>query len=147
MPRKKRIALSGGFDPLHVAHLDMINHAANYGDVIMILNSDSWLRSKKGWALMNWNDRKKILMNIRNVKDVVEVDDTDGTVCEALQRIRPHYFGNGGDRTSKNTPEKTLCEELGIEMIWNLGGAKARSSSQLIYDVIDIVCPKSYGEE
>jgi D-beta-D-heptose 7-phosphate kinase/D-beta-D-heptose 1-phosphate adenosyltransferase len=142
MPRKKRIALSGGFDPLHVAHLDMINDAAKYGDVIMVLNSDDWLRGKKGWKLMSWEDRKKILLNIKNVKDVVPVDDTDGTVCEALQRIKPHYFGNGGDRTKKNTPEMKICEELGIEMVWNLGGPKARSSSDLIYEVLYQIYPE-----
>jgi glycerol-3-phosphate cytidylyltransferase-like family protein len=53
MPRRKRITLSGGFDPLYVAHIDMINDVAKYGDVIMILNSDNWLRMKKGWAFMS----------------------------------------------------------------------------------------------
>jgi hypothetical protein len=43
-------------------------------------------------------------------------------------------FGNGGDRTNKNTPEKQLCEELGIEMIWSLGGGKIQSSTDLVRD-------------
>lgn len=142
MPRKKKIALSGGFDPLHVGHLSMINDASKYGYVIVILNSDDWLCRKKGYNLMSWDDRKEILMNMKNVHDVVKVDDTDGTVCEALRRIRPHYFGNGGDRTKKNTPEQTVCTELGIELVWKIGGAaKMRNSSQIVRDAADVINP------
>ena len=41
-------------------------------------------------------------------------------------------FVNGGDRTNSNTPEKKLCEELGIKMLWNVGGGKIQSSSDLV---------------
>lgn len=41
-------------------------------------------------------------------------------------------FGNGGDRTSKNTPEQTFCEAHGIHLLWGLGGDKIRSSSDLV---------------
>jgi D-beta-D-heptose 7-phosphate kinase/D-beta-D-heptose 1-phosphate adenosyltransferase len=41
-------------------------------------------------------------------------------------------FGNGGDRTDKNTPEQDVCEELGIHMVFGLGGGKAQSSSELV---------------
>jgi D-beta-D-heptose 7-phosphate kinase/D-beta-D-heptose 1-phosphate adenosyltransferase len=53
-------------------------------------------------------------------------------VVEALRKIRPTYFGNGGDRTAENTPEVAVCAELGIEMLWNLGGDKIQSSSELV---------------
>ncbi len=59
------------------------------------------------------------------------VDDADGTVCEALRRIRPDYFENGGDQDKTNTPELTVCDELGIEPVSELGGTKYSSSSAL----------------
>lgn len=133
----RTICLSGGFDPVHVGHLSMINDAAQYGKVILIANSDDWLTRKKGYVFMPFNERKEILLNFKNVYDVVAVDDTDGTVCEALRRIRPDYFGNGGDRKKYNTPEKDVCKELGIEMLWNIGGGdKMQSSSDLINNVL-----------
>ena len=46
--------------------------------------------------------------------------------------IRPDYFANGGDRTTQNTPEQAVCEELGIQMLWNMGGQKIQSSSDLV---------------
>ena len=39
----KTIAISGGFDPVHIGHLNMIKDASQHGDVIVILNSDDWL--------------------------------------------------------------------------------------------------------
>lgn len=130
--KRKIVAVSGGCDPCHSGHIRMILEAATYGDVVVILNSDDWLMRKKGYKFMSWEERAEILMAIKGVTDVVTVDDTDGTVCEALRRIRPDYFANGGDRKVGNTPEGDVCAELGIEMLWNIGGGKTQSSSWLI---------------
>lgn len=130
--KRKTIAVSGGCDPAHSGHIRMILEAATYGDVIVILNSDDWLLRKKGYKFMDWNERAEILRAIRGVVDVVPVDDSDGTVCEALRRIRPDAFANGGDRKAGNTPEGEVCKELGIEMLWGVGGGKTQSSSWLI---------------
>jgi D-beta-D-heptose 7-phosphate kinase/D-beta-D-heptose 1-phosphate adenosyltransferase len=81
---------------------------------------------------MSWEERKEILEAVKGVKKVVAVDDTDGTVCEALKREKPTYFANGGDRSDKNTPELTVCRENNITMIWGIGGGKIQSSSELV---------------
>ena len=133
----KTIALSGGADPAHPGHLRMINEAAKYGDVVWILNSDEWLKRKKGYVFMTWDERAEILRGFENVKKVIRVIDDDGSVCEALRFLKPDYFGNGGDRTDKNTPEKQLCEDIGIEMVWGLGGGKIQSSSELVQNAMD----------
>jgi hypothetical protein len=131
--KRKMIAISGGMDPTTIAHCRLIKDAATYGDVVVILNSDAWLLRKKGYKFMPWEERAEILMAIKGVTDVVQVDDSDGTVCEALRRIRPDYFANGGDRKVGNTPEGDVCAELGIEMLWGVGGTdKVQSSSWLI---------------
>ena len=132
MSKSKKVMVSGGFDPIHVGHIRMIREAAEHGDVIVVANSDDWLFRKKGYNFMGFSERKEILMSIKGVVEVVPVDDEDGTVCSALREHTPDYFANGGDRTSNNTPEKILCEELGIEMLWNIGGQKIQSSSELV---------------
>lgn len=129
---KKIIAVSGGFDPIHIGHVRMIREASKYGDVIVILNSDDWLVRKKGYKFMSFEERSYIAGNIKGVVLTTGVDDSDGTVCEALKRIRPDYFANGGDRYDVNTPEMDICKELGIEMLWNIGGGKEQSSSSLV---------------
>ena len=125
------ILLSGGFDPLHTGHIGMIEAASGYGKVVIALNSNEWLIGKKGFFFQSWEDRADILGAIASVFSVVSVDDSDGTVCEALSRLKPKYFGNGGDRTKKNTPELKLCKELDTMPIFGLGGEKSRASSTI----------------
>lgn len=130
--KRKTVAVSGGCDPPHVGHLRMIQAAAKHGDVVVILNSDAWLKRKKGYAFMSWEERAELISGFRGVTDVVAVDDSDGTVCEALRRIKPDAFANGGDRKLGTTPEVELCNELGIELLWEVGGGKIQSSSELV---------------
>lgn len=126
--------VSGGFDPLHVGHLRMIQEASKFGKVIVVINSDAWLFRKKNYVFIPWEDRKEIIEAYAEVWKVVSVDDSDGTVCDALKQHKPDYFANGGDRVETNTPEKVVCDDIGIKMLWNVGGGKIRSSSDLVED-------------
>ncbi len=132
MKSKKVVAISGGFDPVHVGHVRMIAAAARMGDVIIIANSDKWLMRKKGYVFMDYDERQEILYNFKGVIDVVEAQDDDDSVCKTLERVKPDIFANGGDRKSDNVPEVALCDKLGIELRWNVGGEKIQSSSELV---------------
>ena len=133
MREKPLIAVSGGFDPVHIGHIRMIKDAARYGDVMVIINSDDWLMRKKGYVFMPYEERVEIMGNIKGVALVTSVDDSDGTVCQALRRHKPDAFANGGDRKTENTPEMDVCEELGIQLMWAVGGNnKPQSSSWLV---------------
>jgi D-beta-D-heptose 7-phosphate kinase/D-beta-D-heptose 1-phosphate adenosyltransferase len=108
--------VSGGFDPLHVGHLRMFQK-----------------------AVMTWEHRAEIIEALECVHSVTHVNDEDKSVCEALEAInRTHgkthklVFCNGGDRKVDNVPEIVLCEKLGIECAWNVGGDKVESSSELV---------------
>lgn len=133
---RKTIAISGGFDPVHVGHVQMIEEAASMGDVMVIVNSDAWLMRKKGYVFMPWSERAYLMGQFKGVIKVVPVDDSDDSVCEALRTHKPDFFGNGGDRKNHNTPEMTMCADLGIDMIWGLGGEKVQSSSDLVRKVL-----------
>ena len=94
------------------------NDLSNFVDT-----SDEWIFTQKGFNSIGFNERKEFLMSIKGVVDVLPVNDEDGTVCTALIEHKPTYFANGGPRNEKNTPEKIVCEELGIEMLWNVGSS------------------------
>lgn len=125
------VCISGGFDPIHEGHLNLIEHAAEYGDVIVLLNSDDWLKRKKGFIFQSWKTRARLLSSMRLVKAVVGLNDDDETVRDGLITIKPDYFANGGDRTNENTPELKLCMEMGIKPIFGIGGEKIANSSQI----------------
>lgn len=142
MRKKKVVAVSGGFDPIHIGHVRMIQEAKKLGDeLVVIINNDHWLRDKKGLPFMPEHERREIIEAIKGVDRVVLTDHTPGeyftdrSVCRTLRKIKPHVFANGGDRKPDGdpVPEVTLCEKLGIEMIYNVGrGGKVQSSSWLI---------------
>ena len=130
--KNKTVMVSGGFDPVHVGHIRMIREAAKYGDVIVVANSDDWLFRKKGFVFMEFAKRSEILNAIKGVILVDSVDDSDGTVCEAIRRHTPTYFANGGDRGRSNTPEQSVCESLGVELLWGIGGDYKADASSLL---------------
>jgi D-beta-D-heptose 7-phosphate kinase/D-beta-D-heptose 1-phosphate adenosyltransferase len=134
---KKKVAVSGGFDPIHIGHVRMIREASKLGDVIVILNSDRFLVDKKGFAFMPYEERKEILENIIGVTEVIECIDEDQTVCKTLETLKPDIFANGGDRRNEEEiPEDEVCKKCGIKMVFNVGsGGKVQSSSELVKKV------------
>ena len=46
---QKIVMVSGGFDPLHGGHIELLEAARKLGDTLVVgLNSDEWLFKKKG---------------------------------------------------------------------------------------------------
>jgi D-beta-D-heptose 7-phosphate kinase/D-beta-D-heptose 1-phosphate adenosyltransferase len=128
----KTVCVSGGFDPLHIGHVRYIREASKLGDyLIVILNTDEFLTKKKGKPFMCFEERKEILFALEGVDEVFGAIDKDMTVCETLRLLKPDIFAKGGDRTLGNIPEKEVCEELGIDMVFEVGGGKIQSSSWL----------------
>jgi cytidyltransferase-like protein len=125
---KHTIVISGGFDPIHPGHIALIEAARAYGEVHLVVHSDEYLVRKKGFFFQPWADRVKILEVY--TPHIYSVDDSDGTICEALRQIKPDYYGMGEDRND-TIQEATLCAELGIEMVYALGGKKYSSSSAI----------------
>ena len=126
--------VSGGFDPVHIGHIRMFKEAKLLGDeLVVVINCDKWLERKKGRAFMNAKERYEILDSIECIDWVYILSSEKDDVCEAIRLIKPDIFANGGDREGKeDIPEAKLCEEMGIEMVFNVGGGKIQSSSDLL---------------
>ena len=75
MQQRKIVAVSGGFDPIHVGHIRMIQEASELGDVVVIANSDEWLLRKKGYVFMKYKERQEILKSIKGVVNVFKASD------------------------------------------------------------------------
>ena len=132
--------VSGGFDPIHEGHIEMIKSSAVASDgVIVLANSDDWLCRKKGKNFHNIKTRICILENLKGVIDVIEFDDSDNSASDGLRKARAKYpndnlvFANGGDRGKDNIPETPTCRELNIDLAFGVGGEnKANSSSWIL---------------
>ena len=127
----KLSVVSGGFDPLHIGHLELLERSAAIADkLFVIVNTDQFLANKKGKPFMPLRERMMIVQALKPVNLTIKSIDEDHTVCASLKFVNEMYrnkfdkimFCNGGDRTDgTNTPEHKLCEELGIERVYGLG--------------------------
>lgn len=135
------VLVSGGFDPIHSGHIYLIQEASKYGDVVVLLNSDKWLKEKKGREFLPFVEREIIMRSLKNVIDVLSFDDSDKTCVDGINKAIKKYpdhkilFANGGDRNNETTPglEKKFCDENRITTLWGIGGKnKSNSSSQIL---------------
>ncbi|MFH1181001.1 MAG: adenylyltransferase/cytidyltransferase family protein [bacterium] len=136
--KKIIVAVSGGFDPLHVGHVRLFRKAKSLGDkLVVILNNDNWLKQKKGFSFIPEEERKEIIESLKWVDKVILTKHRSGTkdktVCRELEELSPNIFANGGDRTDKNVPEVAICQKINCQMVFNVGeGGKVQSSSWLL---------------
>lgn len=137
MNTKKVMILSGGFDPIHSGHIELMQNAKQMADFLVIcVNSDEWLKKKKGINFLPIEERMKIINNIKGVDDVIAFpDDEYGSAVNGIKAVLERetiyknilsdktyladgelycetlcdiefIFGNGGDRNGKNVPSQ-----------------------------------------
>ncbi len=134
------VAVSGGFDPVHIGHVHLFRDARKLGDkLVVILNDDEWLLRKKGYVFMPQNERKEVLESIRYVDEVVIREPRDTyDVCHMLETLDVDIFANGGaDRSNEqDVPEAAICSARNIKMVFNIGDSgKPQSSSWLVQNL------------
>ncbi|MHA2020127.1 MAG: cupin domain-containing protein [Candidatus Thorarchaeota archaeon] len=133
------VATSGGFDPVHIGHLRCIQGTNEIamemnGVSVIIVNGDGFLVRKKGKPFMRHQERMEIIAGLEGVDFVVGWDDGTQTVTGAIELLKPAVFAKGGDRSDADkVPEFILCEEIGCDVRFGVGGReKVQSSSVLI---------------
>ncbi len=143
--------VSGGFDPLHVGHLELFENSKLIStDVLAIINTDEFLTNKKGKPFMPFEERIKIVQALKPITFTFKSVDKDHRVCESIKSVYNKYkdkydkiiFCNGGDRTcAEDTPEDKLCEEIGVQTVYGLGD-KIQSSSWLTQEKKEVPVKK-----
>ena len=104
--RKNKIDIvftNGCFDLLHKGHIDLLNKASTYGDILIVgLNSDFSVKKLKGKErpIENESIRSKNLLNLQCVNYVVIFDRE--TPKDLVEIIMPNVLVKGGDYNSNN---------------------------------------------
>ena len=144
-PEKRVVLVTGGFDPLHSGHLAYFKAAKALGDTLVVgINSDSWLKRKKGRSFYTWNERFQLIKNLEMVDYVIEFNDDENNSINAIKQATQTFpgakivFANGGDRTAENIPEMGLLDDErykdNLEFVFSVGGDNKMNSSSWILE-------------
>ena len=105
----KKVYVGMSADLIHPGHLNIINQAKQYGDVIIGLLTDRAIASYKRLPSLNYYQRKIIIENIKGVKEVIPQETLDYT--PNLRKIKPDFVVHGDDwkkGIQKETRQKTI---------------------------------------
>ena len=95
MKKKKTVYLAMSADLIHVGHLNIINIASKYGEVIVGLLTDRAIASYKRVPIMEYKDRYKIISSIKGVNNVIPQKTHD--YVSNLQKLKPDFVVHGDD--------------------------------------------------
>ncbi|MCK5707854.1 MAG: phosphoenolpyruvate mutase [Candidatus Aureabacteria bacterium] len=105
----KKVYVGMAADVFHTGHLNIINEAKKLGKVVVGLLTDAAIASYKRLPLLNYEQRKKIIENIKGVDEVVPQESLD--YVPNLLKLKPDFVVHGDDwkkGVQKETRKKVL---------------------------------------
>jgi phosphoenolpyruvate phosphomutase len=116
----KTVYLAMSVDLIHPGHINIIQKAASLGSLTVGVLSDSAIASYKKLPYMSYDQRKKIIENIKGVSNVI-VQDTVSYSDNVID-LKPDYVVHGDDWREgilKNTRKELLdvLNEIGGELV------------------------------
>ena len=113
----KTVYVAMSADIIHQGHLNVLNKAREFGDIIVGLHTDYVIRDYWRNPIMKYEERKEVVNNIKGVISVVPQDSLDQV--ENLIELKPDYVLHGDDW--KEGSQKELREKV-IVAIKQWGG-------------------------
>ena len=136
----KKVYVAMGTDIMHHGHINIIEEARKLGEVTIGLLTDEAIATYKRLPLLSYEQRKKIIENIKGVKNVVPQETLD--YIPNLKKLKPDYVVHGTD-WREGIQKKT--RERVIEALKGWNGklvepeyTKGISSTQIINDMLEI---------
>ena len=142
---KKIVYVPLAVDILHSGHLNIINRAKKYGKVVIGLLSDNAVAEYKNIPSLEYEERYKIVKNLKNVHKIIKQDTWD--YSKVLNSLKPDYFVHGDDwkkGIQKKTRQKVirLLKKNKGKLI-EIPYTKNISSSSIKSDLINHLTPTS----
>lgn len=126
-------------DLIHHGHINMVEEARKFGEVTVGLLTDKAIAGYKRVPLLSYEQRKKIVENIKGVKEVIPQETLD--YVPNLRKLKPDYVVHGDD-WKKGVQRET--RKRVIEALKEWGGELVEpeytpgiSSTQMINSVLD----------
>jgi phosphoenolpyruvate phosphomutase / 2-hydroxyethylphosphonate cytidylyltransferase len=112
----KKVYVAMSADIIHQGHLNVLDEARKLGKIIVGLHTDEVIRGYWRNPIMKYEERKKVVENIKGVIEVMPQDTLNQV--PNLRRIKPDYVLHGDDW--REGDQKELREKV-IEVLkeWN----------------------------
>lgn len=104
-------------DLIHPGHINILNTAATYGEVTVGLLTDSAIASYKKMPVMNYEQRREVISNIKGVANVVKQETLD--YRQNILALKPDYVIHGDD-WREGVQKKT--RQVVIDTLAEIGG-------------------------
>ncbi len=104
----KKVYVGMGTDLIHHGHINIIEIARELGEVTVGLLSDKAVSKYSRPPFLNYDERKKILENLKGIKEVIPQKKLDYE--ENLRSLKPDYVVHGNDW--KIGPQKHIREKV-----------------------------------
>ncbi len=77
-------------------------------------------------------------MNLKDRRGIIKMLVKKGKNNKVMKKYPTDSiaFANGGDRNHENIPEVEFAKKHGIGLIWEAGGGKIQSSSDLVNKIL-----------
>jgi rfaE bifunctional protein nucleotidyltransferase chain/domain len=115
---KAIVFTNGCFDLLHRGHVEYLNTAKTYGDILIVgINSDRSVKVLKGpdRPLVSEDDRAFIIGQLKAVDATILFDED--TPYRLIEKVRPHVLVKGGDYTPDQVVGKEIVEKYGGRVV------------------------------
>ena len=76
----KKVYVGMSADLIHPGHINLLNQASDYGDVIVGLLTDQAIASYKRVPFLNYEQREIVIKNIKGVTEVIPQETLDYAV-------------------------------------------------------------------
>lgn len=114
---KKTVFVSMSTDIIHGGHIAIIEKAAALGEVTVGVLSDEAVASFKGYPLLDFEERKKIISQIKGVSNVVKQETI--SYRQILNDLKPDIVVHGDNWKYDNL--KPIRDEV-VKLLGNYGG-------------------------
>lgn len=108
-----RVVTAGTFDLLHSGHVNFLRECAQFGEVIVVLNTDKFIERYKGKPpVMTYEERYQVLSELRSVTEVFPnwANENCATVVDDLC---PDVLAIGSDWARKD-----YYKQMGFDQDW-----------------------------
>ncbi len=115
---RKKVVVTGCFDWFHSGHVRFFEEASAYGDLYVVVGSDSNLRLLKGEGhpLFSQEERRYVVQSVRFVTQALISTGTGWMDAEPeIERIQPDIYlvNEDGDQPEK----REFCKQHGLEYV------------------------------